>query len=161
MKITDVRVQGWDFGPATERFWDSTIANPPRRGLSILEVETDEGLVGQCPSGANRIVVENGFKPLLVGEDPLLIERCWRKMFESRHTTLGGDFWFALSRIDIALWDLAGKILGQPVWKLLGGAPPAGRGLRGRRLLRRGQGPGRAGRRDGALPRAWATGRSR
>jgi D-arabinonate dehydratase len=42
-------------------------------------------------------------------------------MFATRHTTPGGDFFFALSRIDIALWDLAGKITGQPVWKLLGG----------------------------------------
>jgi L-alanine-DL-glutamate epimerase-like enolase superfamily enzyme len=121
VKIADVRVVSWDFGPARERFWDSTVANPPRRGFALVEVETDEGLVGQCPAGANRAIVEQALRPLLVGEDPLLIERCWRKMFESRHTTVGGDFWFALGRVDVALWDLAGKILGQPLWKLLGG----------------------------------------
>jgi L-alanine-DL-glutamate epimerase-like enolase superfamily enzyme len=120
VKITDVRSVSWDLGPAKERFWDSTVATPPRRGFGIVEVETDEGLVGQCPSGANRLVVES-LKRQLVGEDPLMIEQLWRKMFESRHTTIGGEFWFALSRVDIALWDLAGKILGQPVWKLLGG----------------------------------------
>jgi len=76
MKIADVRVASWDFGPFTERFWDSTIANPPRRGFSMAEVETDEGLVGQCPSGANRTVVESGLRPLLIGEDPTLIEGC-------------------------------------------------------------------------------------
>lgn len=120
MKITDVRVRSWDFGPAERRFWDSTIASGPRRGFAIVEVETDQGIVGQCPSGANQANVA-AFKALLVGEDPTMIEHCWRRMFESRHTTIGGDFWFALSRIDIALWDLAGKALGQPVWKLLGG----------------------------------------
>ena len=121
MKITDVRVLSWDLGPATERFWDSTVATPARQGVSVVEVHTDEGLVGMCPTGANKAIVENELKRQLVGEDPLMIERLWRKMFESRHTTIGGDFWFALSRVDIALWDLAGKILNQPVWKLLGG----------------------------------------
>ena len=120
MKITDIRVQSWDFGPAKQRFWDSTISSGPRRGFGMVEVETDEGIVGQCPSGANRENVA-AFKALLVGQDPMLIEHCWRTMFESRHTTIGGDFWFALSRIDIALWDLMGKALNQPVWKLLGG----------------------------------------
>jgi L-alanine-DL-glutamate epimerase-like enolase superfamily enzyme len=42
-------------------------------------------------------------------------------MFSVRHTTTGGDFMFALSRVDIALWDLLGKVVGQPVWRLLGG----------------------------------------
>lgn len=121
MKITDVRARSWDLGPATERVWDSTIASPARRIFGIVEVEADEGLVGQCPAVANREIVERGLRPALLDQDPLMIEHCWRRMFETRHTTTGGDFWFALGRVDIALWDLAGKALGQPVWKLLGG----------------------------------------
>lgn len=121
MRITDVRTTAFDFGPNEHRFWDSTIASGARRGFGMLEVVTDEGLVGACPSGANAIIVQNTLKPQLVGEDPLLIEHLWQKMFTCRHTTVGGEFMQALGRVDIALWDLAGKILNQPVWKILGG----------------------------------------
>ncbi len=121
MHIVDVRSTAFDFGPNPHHFWDSTIASGPRIGFGLTEVVTDTGIIGQCPSGANRATIQNTFKPLLVGEDPLLIEHLWDKMFRSRHTTVGGEFMQTLGRIDIALWDLKGKLLGQPVWKLLGG----------------------------------------
>lgn len=121
MRITDLRVVSYDFGPNPHLVWDSTVAAGPRLDFSMVQVDTDAGLVGECPVGANRQIVEGSLKPLLLGEDPLLIEHLWQKMFTSRHTTTGGDFMAALGRVDIALWDLKGKILNQPVWKLLGG----------------------------------------
>lgn len=121
MKITTVRVRTYDFGPTPHRAWDATVSSGPRLGFALVQIETDAGLVGECPAGANRQIVEQALQPLLVGEDPLLIEHLWHRMFASRHTTVGGEFMAALGRVDIALWDLAGKILGQPVWKLLGG----------------------------------------
>jgi L-alanine-DL-glutamate epimerase-like enolase superfamily enzyme len=122
MKITDVRVIGVRLGAFKEPFWDSTVSEANRqRGFGLVQVLTDEGVVGECPVGASRDIVENVLRPVLVGQDPTLIEHLWRAMFSIRHTTTGGDFMFALSRVDIALWDLLGKITGQPVWKLLGG----------------------------------------
>jgi D-arabinonate dehydratase len=121
MKITDIRVVTCNLGPHKEAFWDSTVSEENRqRRLSLVQVHTDEGVFGECPVAASGAIIE-GLKPLLIGQDPMLIEHHWRTMFGSRHTTTGGDFMFAISRVDIALWDLAGKITGQPVWKLLGG----------------------------------------
>lgn len=71
---------------------------------------------------ATRVVVEEGLASLIVGEDPLQIERLWHKM--ARHLWWygeGGIANFAMSAIDMALWDLKGKLLGQPVYRLLGG----------------------------------------
>ena len=82
-------------------------------GGQFVRITTDSGLVGTgqtaCwgyPSAVDQVV--QTFKRYLIGQDPLLIERHWRAMFATRHTTVGGDFMFALSRVDIALWDLLG-----------------------------------------------------
>ena len=121
MKITDVRVIGVDLGPFKEAFWDSTVSEENRhRRFGLVQVLTDAGITGECPVGASPAIVD-GLKHVLIGQDPLLIEHHWRSMFATRHTTVGGDFMFALSRVDIALWDLLGKVTDQPVWKLLGG----------------------------------------
>ncbi|MDP3061926.1 MAG: mandelate racemase/muconate lactonizing enzyme family protein, partial [Chloroflexota bacterium] len=56
-------------------------------------------------------------------EDPLNVERVWRKMYDGwRHPASKGDSMVAMSRIDIAVWDIVGKALGQPVYRLMGGA---------------------------------------
>lgn len=71
---------------------------------------------------ATKIVAEEGLAPLVKGEDPQDIARLWQKMRE--HLWWygeGGIANFAMSAIDMALWDLKGKLLGQPVYKLLGG----------------------------------------
>lgn len=92
---------------------------------TIVQVFSDEGLVGighVDSSPAARYVVEGTLKPLLLGEDPLEVERLWRKMYHGiRWHGLRGVSIHAMAGIDMALWDLAGKKLGVPVWKLLGG----------------------------------------
>jgi len=57
----------------------------------------------------------------LMGQDPMAIELLWDQMYRSVVGGRNGDSMFAISSIDIALWDLKGKFLGQPVHKLLGG----------------------------------------
>jgi L-alanine-DL-glutamate epimerase-like enolase superfamily enzyme len=88
----------------------------------ILKIETDAGLTGYGEAGfsapACRAIIET-MKPVLIGEDPLAIEKHFYAMTGVQHPykahipTIGG--------VDIALWDLAGKILGLPVYRLLGG----------------------------------------
>src|ERR671935_2527514 len=101
----------------------------------IVRVHTDEGLVGvgeadTSPYVARTIVempsshaVARGLAELLVGENPLEIDRLWRVMwYGSYHYGRAGAALHTISAIDIALWDIAGKAAGRPVASLLGGA---------------------------------------
>jgi len=96
----------------------------------FVEVTTDEGVTGwgeitTTTHMANRAVVAmvRQLNDLLVGEDPSQIERIWHKIFRS-FTYMGsrGASCHAISGIDIALWDIRGKVLGLPIYELLGGA---------------------------------------
>src|SRR4051812_3231103 len=96
-----------------------------KRMALIVEVVTDEGLSGfgevYGPPRPNRGVVE-AYAPLLAGEDPFAIERHWQRLYNHlRDHGQRGLAIQALSGIDIALWDLMGGALGQPVPALMGG----------------------------------------
>lgn len=101
------------------------------RGACLVEVQTDAGLTGWgealCqglqPPQIAAAAIESALRPLVVGADPLQIEPLWHRMYmQTRDFGMKGAMIAAISGVDIALWDLAGKSLGQPVWKLLGGA---------------------------------------
>ncbi len=91
----------------------------------FVQVHTDAGLVGLGESGtwgfleASAEVVET-FKRYLIGQDPLRIEHHWQYLYRWTHFR-GAAIMGALSAIDIALWDIAGKHFGVPVHQLLGG----------------------------------------
>jgi galactonate dehydratase len=103
-------------------------AMQPARGATLVKVETDAGISGYGPCGGSgpfaRSVIatlEGGRLPHLglIGKDPLAIQVHFHNMFYAYPQR--GRQVKVLSGIDIALWDLAGKILGKPVSKLLGG----------------------------------------
>ena len=91
----------------------------------FVQIHTDEGITGLGESGtwgfleASAEVVET-FKRYLIGQDPLKIEHHWQYLYRWTHFR-GAAIMGALSAIDIALWDIAGKHFGVPVYKLLGG----------------------------------------
>lgn len=96
----------------------------------VVHLDTDAGHRGlgyaYTVGGGGRalkVVVEDDLTPLLTGEDPLDHERLWTKV-QSRLQSIGrvGLFAQAYSAIDVALWDLKGKVAGLPLYKLLGGA---------------------------------------
>ncbi|MBC8163190.1 MAG: mandelate racemase/muconate lactonizing enzyme family protein [Roseiflexaceae bacterium] len=100
------------------------------RYIMLVRVETDDGIIGwgeaitMWPeaSRAAKIVVEDGLAPMLIGRDPCDTYGIWLAMKE--HTWWygeGGIASFAVSALDIAMWDLKGKILGVPLYQLLGG----------------------------------------
>jgi L-alanine-DL-glutamate epimerase-like enolase superfamily enzyme len=100
------------------------------RCVTLVRVRADDGLEGwgecvaQWPEAALAVVpiVERGFAELLVGQDPLRIAALWDRMrAHSFWYGNGGIASFAISAIDMALWDLKGKTLGVPVYELLGG----------------------------------------
>ncbi len=96
----------------------------------FVEVRTDEGVTGwgeitTTTKVANRAVahVVRSLNELIVGDDPARIELIWHKIFRS-FTYMGsrGASTHAISGVDIALWDIKGKVLGQPIYELMGGS---------------------------------------
>lgn len=100
------------------------------RYVTLARVETDDGAVGwgecisQFPDSclATKIVIEQGYAPILLGQDPIEVEALWHRMLD-RVWWYGpqGIAAFAVSAVDTALWDLKGKLLGLPVCSLIGG----------------------------------------
>ena len=91
-----------------------------------VEVETDNGVKGIGESGAWGYLEASAgavdvFRRYLIGQDPLRIEHHWQYLYRWTHFR-GAAIMGALSAIDIALWDIAGKHFGVPVHQLLGGA---------------------------------------
>lgn len=101
-----------------------------KRTAHIVEVETDEGITGwgECfgPGAvalANRTIVESVIQPLVMGMDPLDRDVIWHKVYNLlRDHGQKGMPLQALSGVDIALWDIAGKVANLPIHKLIGGA---------------------------------------
>ncbi|MEO2005150.1 MAG: mandelate racemase/muconate lactonizing enzyme family protein, partial [Candidatus Poribacteria bacterium] len=91
----------------------------------FVQVDTDEGITGLGESGAwgyleaSEKAVET-FRSHLIGQDPLRIEHHWQCLYRWSHFR-GAAIMGALSAIDIALWDIAGKHFGAPAYQLLGG----------------------------------------
>jgi L-alanine-DL-glutamate epimerase-like enolase superfamily enzyme len=86
----------------------------------LLRIVTDEGTEGYC-LGAQPEIIQSLVKPLLVGEDPFYRERIWQTLKERQRLHIGVLSDRVLNVVDMALWDLAGRYLNQPVYKLLGG----------------------------------------
>jgi L-alanine-DL-glutamate epimerase-like enolase superfamily enzyme len=98
--------------------------------MPLAIIKTDSGITGTgygwtLLGGATaiRCVVQDDFRPLLIGENPLDNERLWTKL-NKRLQTVGrsGVVNEAQAAVDLALWDIKGKAAGLPVYKLLGGA---------------------------------------
>lgn len=97
-------------------------------GICYVEVETEDGLVGHGISAITQVDVVaaavNSVAPsALKGESPLDSEKIWDRLYWTL-TPRGqsGIGAHAIAAIDVAIWDLKGRMLGQPVWRLLGGA---------------------------------------
>src|SRR2546429_660584 len=88
----------------------------------LIKIETDAGIIGYgeagLPSAAARTRIEMA-APQLIGQDPLAIERHFYVMAATQYSFMANIP--TVSGIDIALWDLAGKITGYPIYRLLGG----------------------------------------
>jgi L-alanine-DL-glutamate epimerase-like enolase superfamily enzyme len=134
MKITAVKCHvlldpGYDV--------DATSSN---QDTIVVELETDEGLVGigetdlnawiarACIEAPGTHTMDRGLTSMLIGMDPTDPERCWDELYVgSAMTGRRGALVHALGAIDMALWDIAGKAAGVPVWRLLGEQRPESR----------------------------------
>jgi L-alanine-DL-glutamate epimerase-like enolase superfamily enzyme len=127
MRISDVRTHvlldpAYDVG-ATSSAQDTV----------VVEIETDEGLVGigetdlnawiarACIEAPGTHTMDRGLKTMLLGRDPLDPEAIWQELYVGTAMTgRRGALINAIGAIDIALWDIAGKAAGVPSWRLLG-----------------------------------------
>jgi galactonate dehydratase len=123
VRITNVKVFGVSVTPTSDRPY------------VFVKIETNEGVAGwgeatlEGKAGAAMACV-NDFKDFLIGSDPMQVEHHWQSMYVHSFYRGGPVMMSAISGIDQALWDIRGKILGLPVYKLLGG-PIDPRGVRG------------------------------
>ena len=112
MKITDARV----------------IVSSPGRNYVTLVIETEDGLVGVGDATLNgrELAVASYLRdhvcPLLVGRDARRIEDTWQYLYKGAYWRRGPVTMTAIAAVDIALWDIKGKLAGLPVYELLGGA---------------------------------------
>ena len=105
------------------------------RPYVFIKLETDQGVVGWGEAtleGKAGAVLEtlNDLREFYIGQDPMRVEHIWQSMYVHAFYRAGPILGSAISGIDQALWDIRGKVLGQPVYRLLGG-PVDSRGVRG------------------------------
>src|SRR5262244_3817398 len=108
---------------------ESCILTVPTQKPVVAQLATDEGIgwlgyslaFGGGGAEAIKVYLDTRLAPLLVGQDPLFVERLWERMFRGdRGIKRQGIAAYALSAIDIGLWDIVGKLAGLPLYKLWG-----------------------------------------
>lgn len=128
MKITDVQTIRLRASIPTEGqvFSRSGVRNT--RSSTLIKVETDDGIYGLGSASGNgeliEFIVARVLKPLLIGMDPTEIDEIWDTAYvRGGHKEFGtrGVGVVALSGVDVALWDILGKVRGVPLYQLLGG----------------------------------------
>ncbi len=119
MRVNDAKVVGYafpvdEFGKGKRMF-----------STTVIKITTDDGITGIAGLGIRYDVANallNSIKNLIIGEDPFNIERIWFKIYHLEHRRCTGQALSVLSGIEVALWDIIGKKLKLPIYKLLGGA---------------------------------------
>jgi D-galactarolactone cycloisomerase len=128
MNITDVKVYPLQTPLAQPFAFSQGWVN--KRSATIVEIITDAGISGWGeafnqglePPQISAAAIEYALKPLVLGSDPLETEVLWHRMYhQTRDYGRKGSLIAAISAVDIALWDIAGKHYGVPIAKLLGG----------------------------------------
>ena len=108
MKITRIQV------------WSPAAPNPLfNQSDQVVKVETDAGITGIGEGGSRDTLEQCAGR--LIGQDPQYIERLWQDMYRSYFYPPGREKMDALGALDLALWDIKGKALNQPVHSVLGG----------------------------------------
>ena len=103
------------------------LERPVWRQVVLCRIETDQGITGFGMTGgflrfAIREFINRDLAPFLAGKDPMATERLWDEMYWTfNQRAMSGVVQHGISAVDIALWDIKGKLLGQPVYRLLGG----------------------------------------
>lgn len=121
MKIVNVMTETFRIKSKTERDSDGHAHPGPEHDatMTLLRIVTDEGVEGYA-FGVDAGVIQSIVRPLLIGRDPFYREQIWQMLRERQRLNIGRLSDKVLAAVDVALWDLAGRALSQPVYKLLG-----------------------------------------
>lgn len=125
MKIVDVTTRSFRYQSHTARDSEGHTHPGPAHDATqhLVTIVTDDGAEGYS-FGASSEVIRSLVKPLIVGEDPYDREKIWRHLNEMQRGNRATLTDRVIGVVDCALWDLAGRALGQPVHKLLGSFRP-------------------------------------
>lgn len=121
MKITKIDVETYEW-PLPTPLSNGKITHT-KTGMNLVKIETDEGITG-FGQGYTKPIIKSAirqFAEMLIGEDPIDVERLYELMWNPKRVGRRGLTTQAISAIDIALWDVRGKAANLPVYKLLGG----------------------------------------
>ena len=129
MRITSLETRHYNL-PLTHPMTDATHGVMTCFEVVLVKLTTDTGLQGcgytytiGVGGAAIRALIERDLKPILIGAEAERVENIWDNIWRATHYVgRGGLVSFAMSAVDIAVWDLLGKSAGLPLWKLLGGA---------------------------------------
>ncbi len=140
MKITNVRARTFEWkgktvaptphfcSNAMDELYDKgdSMGSFRFHGWTVVEIETDEGIVGignvALAPRISKQIIDLYLAPLVIGQDPFDYEYIWQRMYRNTHAWgRKGVGMAAISAIDIAIWDIMGKAVNKPVFKLLGG----------------------------------------
>jgi len=121
MRITDLATETFTYPSRIVRDSDGHAHPGPetKAKQTLLRIVTDQGVEGYS-FGVNADVIDHIVRPMLVGQDPFYREKIWQSLKERQRLHVGVLSDKVLAAVDLALWDLAGRALNQPVYKLLG-----------------------------------------
>jgi glucarate dehydratase len=124
MKITDILIHKVNLPLVTGYRWASGVYLGATKG--IVEVHTDEGIIGwgEVATVEQADIVAHEFGPRLIGVDPSNIDDCYRRCLPEIRTLLNthdSGLVKAFGGLELALWDIKGKVLNLPVYSMLGG----------------------------------------
>lgn len=127
MKITGVQLR--EISAALPNVFSGGTYKLNNRTALLCRITTDAGITAEVCVGNEfayppylKELVRGPFRELLMGQDPLATERHWRAMLRYDKAYVDrSSLMVAIATVDAALWDLRGRILNQPLWKMLGG----------------------------------------
>ena len=121
--ITDVKIIKLRFPGRTPRKRNAILwSGGGSPGMTLLEVHTDQGIVGRSIPAGSIDIITSSIAPIIKGENPFYVERIWDKMYRSRRKPVAKGLMInAIGAVDLAIWDIIGKALDMPVYRVLGG----------------------------------------